>query len=82
MQEYSNCSQIISSNRGPGVSQRFGFLGFDGGELKSVVDQYLWLPTETGAYGLVEDGHAVLCHILTRCLTQGQPPTLEKGQDR
>lgn len=43
-------------------------LGFDGGMLKELVDEYLWLPTETGQYGLVESGHAVLCDILTTCL--------------
>jgi D-sedoheptulose 7-phosphate isomerase len=47
-----------------------GFRGFDGGALKNVVDEYVWLPTERGAYELVEDGHAVLCHILTSCLAQ------------
>ena len=46
-----------------------GFLGFDGGVLKNKVDECLWLHTEKGAYGLVESGHALLCHILTQCLT-------------
>jgi D-sedoheptulose 7-phosphate isomerase len=50
-----------------------GFLGFDGGVLKNQVDEYLWLPTEKGAYGLVESGHALICHILTSCLMQKQP---------
>ncbi len=59
-----------------------GFLGFDGGVLKDKVDECLWLPTEKGAYGLVEDGHAVLCHLLTTCLTQDRPPTMESGKDR
>ena len=45
-----------------------GFLGFDGGALKSQVDDCLWLPTEKGAYGLVESVHSLLCHILTDCL--------------
>jgi D-sedoheptulose 7-phosphate isomerase len=44
------------------------FLGFDGGALKSMVDQYLWLPTRNGEYGLVESAHSLLCHILTTCL--------------
>ena len=46
------------------------FLGFDGGVLKEMVDEYIWLPTEYGAYQLVEDGHSMLCHILTTCLMQ------------
>jgi D-sedoheptulose 7-phosphate isomerase len=45
-----------------------GFLGFDGGALKNMVDEYLWLPTAKGEYGLVEGTHAMLCHILTICL--------------
>jgi D-sedoheptulose 7-phosphate isomerase len=43
-------------------------LGFDGGALMGLVDDYLWLPTEVGEYGLVESGHGVLCDILTTCL--------------
>jgi D-sedoheptulose 7-phosphate isomerase len=45
-------------------------LGFDGGLLKDEVDEYLWLPTEKGAYGLVESAHALLCHVITTCLVQ------------
>lgn len=47
-----------------------GLLGFDGGALKGLVDEFLWLPTEPGEYGLVESGHSVLCDILTTCLLQ------------
>jgi D-sedoheptulose 7-phosphate isomerase len=49
-----------------------GLLGFDGGILKNKVDDYLWLSTEKGAYGLVESGHSLVCHILTTCLMQSQ----------
>jgi len=45
-----------------------GFLGFDGGALRHLVDAMLLLPTPTGAYGLVESGHDLFCHILTACL--------------
>jgi D-sedoheptulose 7-phosphate isomerase len=45
-------------------------LGFDGGILKELVREHLWLPTEHGAYGLVESGHSVLCDILTTCLME------------
>jgi D-sedoheptulose 7-phosphate isomerase len=45
-----------------------GLLGFDGGLLKPVVDDCLWLPTEKGAYGLVESVHAIVCDIVTTCL--------------
>lgn len=47
-----------------------GFLGFDGGALKTMVDDFVWIPTEKGAYELVEDCHMTLCHTLIRCLAQ------------
>jgi D-sedoheptulose 7-phosphate isomerase len=57
-----------------------GFLGFDGGVLKSKVDDYLWFRTEKGAYGLVESGHSLLCHILTTCLMQSQSAGAPKAR--
>jgi D-sedoheptulose 7-phosphate isomerase len=45
-------------------------LGFDGGVLKDRVREYLWLPTERGAYGLVESCHSVLSDIVTTCLME------------
>lgn len=45
-------------------------LGFDGGRLLGLVDDALWLPTPPGSYGLVEDAHSALCHVLTRCLCE------------
>lgn len=51
-----------------------GLLGFDGGELKPKVDEYLLLQTEKGAYGLVEPAHQLICHILTACLAKAAPP--------
>jgi D-sedoheptulose 7-phosphate isomerase len=50
-------------------------LGFDGGVLKGLVDEYLWLPTPVGAYGLVESGHAMLCDIVTTCLMEDRNAT-------
>jgi D-sedoheptulose 7-phosphate isomerase len=47
-----------------------GLLGFDGGLLKSQVNECLWIPSEKGLYGLVESGHSLLCHILTDCLVK------------
>ena len=47
-----------------------GFLGFDGGVLKDMVDELVLVATEKGAYELVEDCHMALCHILTMCLAQ------------
>ena len=47
-------------------------LGFDGGALRDMVDEYLLVPSKKGAYGLVESGHSILCHILTACLTEAR----------
>jgi D-sedoheptulose 7-phosphate isomerase len=52
-----------------------GLLGFDGGALKTMVDAVLLLPTRKGAYGLVESGHALLCHILSACLAADRAET-------
>jgi D-sedoheptulose 7-phosphate isomerase len=59
-----------------------GFLGFDGGALKNMVDDCLWLPTAKGEYGLVEGTHAMLCHILTMCLAEDGPTTADAHQER
>jgi D-sedoheptulose 7-phosphate isomerase len=65
----ANLVQAVKLARNRGVIT-IGFLGFDGGALKNQVDEYLWFRTEKGAYGPVESGHALLCHILTACLAQ------------
>lgn len=49
-----------------------GLLGFDGGVLMDRVGECIWLSTTRGAYELVEDGLAVICHIMTTCLAQDQ----------
>jgi D-sedoheptulose 7-phosphate isomerase len=59
-----------------------GFLGFDGGVLKGQVDEYLWLPTQKGAYGLVESAHSLLCHILTDCLVRDSLFVSESGEKK
>jgi D-sedoheptulose 7-phosphate isomerase len=64
-----NLVAAVELARARGVST-IGLLGFDGGVLKGLVDDVLWLPTEKGAYELVEDAHAVLCHSMTICLTR------------
>ncbi len=43
----------------------FGILGFDGGELIHLVDDYIHLPIHN--YGRIEDCHLVLNHIITSC---------------
>jgi D-sedoheptulose 7-phosphate isomerase len=64
-----NLIKAVELARSRGVIT-LAFLGFDGGVLKNKVDDYLLLPTEKGAYGLVESGHSLLCHVLTTSLMQ------------
>ena len=54
-----------------------GMVGFDGGKLKNLVDQPLWVRSEKGAYELVEDVHSAICHAITRYLVDDRP---EPGQ--
>jgi D-sedoheptulose 7-phosphate isomerase len=63
----TNLLRAVELARARGLTT-VGFLGFDGGALKSMVDEVLLLPTRKGAYGLVESGHDLMCHILTACL--------------
>lgn len=56
-----------------GNATTLGILGFDGGVLKDQVDELLWLPTEQGAYGLVESAHSVVCDLLTSSLMVDGP---------
>jgi D-sedoheptulose 7-phosphate isomerase len=64
-----NLIEAVELARDRGVVT-IGLLGFDGGVLKGLVGEYLWLRSEQGQYGLVETGHSVLCDILTTCLMQ------------
>ena len=45
-----------------------GLVGFDGGALKNLVYETLWVATEKGAYALVEPAHLMVCHLVTTCL--------------
>lgn len=41
-----------------------GFTGFDGGELRQLVDVAVHVPTREGEYGPTEDVHVVVQHVL------------------
>lgn len=43
-----------------------GFLGFDGGKLKDVVHKHVIV--NSNHYGLIEDMHHSICHIIANCL--------------
>ena len=42
----------------------FSLLGFDGGSLKKLSNEYLLIKTAKGDYGPVEDSHLIINHIL------------------
>jgi D-sedoheptulose 7-phosphate isomerase len=50
-----------------------GLVGFDGGALKALVDQPVWVRSDKGAYELVEDVHSAICHAITRYLIADRP---------
>lgn len=47
----------------------FSLTGFDGGELRERTPKCnVHVETPKGAYGLVEDAHLAICHIVTECI--------------
>ena len=49
--------------------QSHSLTGFDGGKLKQLtVGRNIHVETPKGAYGLVEDAHLAICHIITECI--------------
>lgn len=56
-----------------------GVLGFDGGRLKAMVDEALWLRSEHGLYGPVESAHVVVLDMVTACLIDDRAPITEEA---
>ncbi len=50
-----------------------GLTGFDGGQLAGLSDVSIHVPSESGAYGPVEDVHLIINHMLVHLLAEGQP---------
>lgn len=69
-----NLVRAVEFARANGV-ETVGLLGFDGGALKSMLDHLIWVETATGAYGLAENVHTVICDLVTACLAQPSPYT-------
>ena len=53
-------SEWVKSKKGKVV----GFLGFDGGKMKSSCDHIIQINTKKNEYGIVEDCHLIINHIL------------------
>lgn len=45
-----------------------GITGFDGGILKDICDFSIHIPTRIGSYGVVEDIHSTVSHVLTEVI--------------
>jgi D-sedoheptulose 7-phosphate isomerase len=45
-----------------------GITGFDGGRLREICDISIHIPTEIGSYGVVEDIHSTVSHVLTEVI--------------
>jgi D-sedoheptulose 7-phosphate isomerase len=45
-----------------------GLLGFAGGILRTLVDEYVLIPSEDGLYGPIESVHLMVCHLVTASL--------------
>ena len=49
--------------------ESYSLTGFDGGKLKQLtIGQNIHIETPKGAYGLVEDAHLAICHVITECI--------------
>ena len=47
----------------------FSLTGFDGGELRRLTsNNNVHVPSKIGEYGLVEDAHLAICHMITECI--------------
>jgi D-sedoheptulose 7-phosphate isomerase len=57
--EIANAMGIIS----------YSLTGFDGGKLKEITKgKNIHIETPKGTYGLVEDTHLAICHVITECI--------------
>lgn len=59
-----NIIEAIKKARDRGVTT-IGLTGFDGGEVRRLVNFSIHVETEAGNYGIVEDLHSFVLHILT-----------------
>ena len=63
-----NLVSVVNAAKEMGVSA-YSLTGFDGGKLKAMTPgTNVHVQTEHGAYGLVEDAHLAICHVITECV--------------
>ena len=68
----ANLVRAVELARETGVKS-IGVLGFEGGKLKGMVDEAVWLPSPVGAYGPVESAHSVVVDLINACLMADRP---------
>lgn len=57
-----NILEAVQTAKKKGM-ETFGLLGFDGGKVKDMLDHYLLV--ESGDYGIIEDIHGIINHLIT-----------------
>jgi D-sedoheptulose 7-phosphate isomerase len=64
----SNLVSAVEASHSLGM-KRFSMTGFDGGKIRELTfESNLHVPSQIGQYGLVEDVHMAICHIITECI--------------
>jgi len=63
-----NLIEALKSSQRLGMKS-FSLTGFDGGELRRMtLGSNVHVPSKIGDYGLVEDAHLAICHMVTECM--------------
>ncbi len=76
-----NLLRAVDVARAHGAST-LAIVGFDGGALSKTADEVVLVPTEAGAYEIVEDAHMILCHVLTRSLVADVPDAVQTAHGK
>jgi D-sedoheptulose 7-phosphate isomerase len=63
-----NLIKVVEVAANMGVDT-YSLTGFDGGKIKQLtLGKNIHIETPIGAYGLVEDAHLAICHVITECI--------------
>ena len=75
-----NVVKAVQFAKGKGATT-IGCGGFDGGRLKQLTEVYLYVPSEPGEYGPVEDVMMILVHIIHSYLLLSRKGTLKHSHE-
>jgi D-sedoheptulose 7-phosphate isomerase len=65
-----NLVNVVLAAHELGIST-YSMTGFDGGKLKELtLGKNVHVESNVGAYGLVEDAHLAICHVVTECVRE------------